>query len=90
MVNSEASHAQISEAKMFFPGQPEIHHAGTMENPWKTHGKPVEKHVFLELMIVFELRLGKFRTGTAGYGFVSCDLMTEFFGRAWGGIPVGK
>lgn len=25
--------------------------------------------------------LGKFRTGTAGYGFVSCDLMTEFFGR---------
>ena len=33
-----------------------------------------------------ELRLGKFRTGTAGYGFVSCDLMTEFFGRAWAKI----
>ena len=31
-------------------------------------------------------RLGKFRTGTAGYGFVSCDLMTEFFGRAWAEI----
>eukprot|EP00434_Breviolum_minutum_P029939 symbB.v1.2.026473.t1/scaffold2649.1/size74057/5 len=28
----------------------------------------------------FALR-GKFRTGTAGYGFVNCDLMTEFFGR---------
>lgn len=26
-------------------------------------------------------RRGKFRTGTAGYGFVNCELMTEFFGR---------